>query len=425
VCCFHYFGYMPFSVVVLMCESKVALYCRGIRLHVAGFLVQEESIGKPEQNDPTKKNVLSQSIKVYANEIDKESKKGDNKLKINIGNGAIWRLLESWIPTITQIVKDNRDRKAFAEFYPNELDKEPVLDGIFFRKDSPDAERSPLTIHRDTNMNTVNVVLNDDYEGGGLFYTKPLANTGKINPSYIGYEWVDSVKRENTSDIIFPSLQVGDAIVYNYTVDHATAPVESGSRYSMAFFFDMDNPALRNDPGKERLEVQLQSMLHGLELDIVLVYDALHEKHVSKVLFDKITPDVTVTCEAYEGDTLHALVAGTDKLVSEIEIGPYQSYYKISDEPEDPDEFRVKLHNDLPDIELDIVLIYDAAEERDVWKAKFDNVFFDEDVFYFAYEGDVLRALVAGTETVVSDIEIRLDQSLYAISQIELESSEL
>jgi len=127
----------------------------------------------------------------------------------------------------------------------------------------------------------------------------------------------------------------------------------------------------------------------------------------------------------YEGDTLHALVAGTDKLVSEIEIGPYQSYYKISDEPEDPDEFRVKLHNDLPDIELDIVLIYDAAEERDVWKAKFDNVFFDEDVFYFAYEGDVLRALVAGTETVVSDIEIRLDQSLYAISQIELESSEL
>mmetsp|Transcript_20430 Transcript_20430/g.42722 ORF Transcript_20430/g.42722 Transcript_20430/m.42722 type:complete len:377 (+) Transcript_20430:303-1433(+) len=372
-----------------------------------------------------KKNVISQSIKVYANEIDEESKKGDNKFKINIGNEAIWRLLESWIPTIIQIVKDNRDREAFGEFYPNELDREPVLDGIFFRKDSPDAERFSSTLHRDTNMNTVNIELNDDYEGGGLFYMKPLANTGKINPSYNGYEWVDSVKRENTSDIIFPSLQVGDAILYNYTVDHATALVESGSRYSMAFLFDMDNPALREDSGKEILEIELQSMLHGLELDIVLVYDALHEKHVSKVLFDKITPDVTVTCEAYEGDKLHALVAGTDKLVSEIEIGPYKSYYKISDEPEDPDEFRVKLHNDLPDIVLDIVLVYDAAEERNVWKTKFDNVFFDEEVFYFAYEGDVLRALVAGTDTVVSDIEIRLDQSLYVISQIELESSEL
>mmetsp|Transcript_10045 Transcript_10045/g.16462 ORF Transcript_10045/g.16462 Transcript_10045/m.16462 type:complete len:194 (-) Transcript_10045:268-849(-) len=187
----------------------------------------------------------------------------------------------------------------------------------------------------------------------------------------------------------------------------------------MAFFFDMDNPALRDDSGKKSLEVDLQSMIHDVELEIVLVHDALREKDVSRVLFDKVTPKVIFTYEAYVGDRLRALVAGTKEVVSEIEIRPYKSFYKIFHEPEDPNKFRVELHNALPDVELDIVLVYDAAEEKEVWEVLLDDVVFDETIFYHASTGDVLRALIAGTDTAVSDIEIRRDQSLYAISQME------
>ena len=160
-------------------------------------------------------------------------------------------------------------------------------------------------------------------------------------------------------------------------------------------------------------------MIHDVELEIVLVHDALREKNASRVLFDKIAPDITVTYEAYVCDRLQALVAGTKEVVSEIEIRPYKSLYKIFHEPEDPNKFRVGLHNELPDVELDIVLVYNAAEEKEVWEVLLDGVVFDETIYYHAYTGDVLWALIAKTDTAVSDIEIRLDQSLNAISQME------
>ena len=42
-------------------------------------------------------------------------------------------------------------------------------------------------------MNTVNIELADDYEGGGLFYIRPAAWQ---KYSTMGYEWIDNVKRE-------------------------------------------------------------------------------------------------------------------------------------------------------------------------------------------------------------------------------------
>ena len=109
-------------------------------------------------------------------------------MKISINNEAIWGLLEPWIPTITQIIKDNRNREEFGKFYPDEPYQEPALDWIFLRKYLPDAEPNSLTVHHDTNMNTVNNELSDNYEGGGLFHMKPLVDTGKIKAYYNGYE---------------------------------------------------------------------------------------------------------------------------------------------------------------------------------------------------------------------------------------------
>ena len=115
------------------------------------------------------------------------------------------------IPKITDIVKVNRHKAAFAEYYPDEPDREPVLNWVFFRKYSPNDERNSLKHHMDTNMNTVNIELSDDYTGGGLFYIKPSASTGLIPDEYYegGYNWIDSLRRENTSDIIFPDLHAG------------------------------------------------------------------------------------------------------------------------------------------------------------------------------------------------------------------------
>jgi hypothetical protein len=193
-------------------------------MSAAGFLVQKESIDLSEQSDPTKKYIPSQTINIYLkgwNEPDLPQKASSEHI-VRIGNEPIYTVLQPWIPKITQIVKDNRNHEAYSKFYPNEPDREPELNWIFFRKYSPNDSRNSLKHHVDTNMNTVNIELSDDYKGGGLFYIKPFAESGRISEEYYdekyGYDWLDTVKRENTSDMIFPDLKAGDAIFYNYTV---------------------------------------------------------------------------------------------------------------------------------------------------------------------------------------------------------------
>ena len=46
---------------------------------------------------------------------------------VRIDNKPIWILLQPSIPKITQIVKDNRNKEAFTEFYPDKPDREPEL----------------------------------------------------------------------------------------------------------------------------------------------------------------------------------------------------------------------------------------------------------------------------------------------------------
>mmetsp|Transcript_27812 Transcript_27812/g.59107 ORF Transcript_27812/g.59107 Transcript_27812/m.59107 type:complete len:135 (-) Transcript_27812:196-600(-) len=126
------------------------------------------------------------------------------------------------------------------------------------------------------------------------------------------------------------------------------------SQYSMAFFFDMDNPAL---------------------------YDSQDDSD--------------------DGD-----------------------FFK--DESENEDAFKVEFHNGLPDVELDFVLVHDGAHESEVWEIMSERVKPGETTNYRAYEGDRIWSLIAGTDEAVSDIEIRRDQSLYEVSEIEpLMSSEL
>lgn len=108
-----------------------------------------------------------------------------------------------------------------------------------------------LKLHRDINLFTVNVALNDDFEGGGLFYYKsddshytdgdPRPN---LKSEQMTYDFLEQIKRENTSVIVFPEAKTGSVLIHNYTLFHAIAPIEKGTRYSLIFFYDMHHPVV-------------------------------------------------------------------------------------------------------------------------------------------------------------------------------------
>ena len=194
----------------------------------------------------------------------------------------------------------------------------------------------------------------------------------------------------------------------------------------MAFFFDMDNPAVQMDNRMdEKLVIDVENYLQdGVEVDIFLVFNAKREKRTSRKISAKVRADETVSLEVYEGDVLHAVVTGTKEVVAKFDVQKDQLYYKISDKPQDPNEFGVKLQNKL-DVDLDIVLVYDAVEKRKVMRDLYFDIVPDDDVIYLAYEGDMLQVFIANTDTEVSEIEVKREQYLYSISQIEISGSEL
>ena len=204
-------------------------------------------------------------------------------------------------------------------------------------------------------------------------------------------------------------MHAGDAIFYDYSVRHGVAPIESGIRYSMAFFYDWV---------KESLDVDIRSYLNDIELDFVLVYDAELDKTKFSMLFQKITTEI-ITYEACEGDVIHVYKSGTEELVTKIEIKRDQHYYKISDElesNEDPNEFGIKLHNQL-DIDLDIVLSYDAAQRRTVQRDLYLDVTPQEEIIYHSYEGDILQIFIAKTDEEITKLVINRDHYLYPIQE--------
>ena len=163
-------------------------------------------------------------------------------------------------------------------------------------------------------------------------------------------------------------------------------------------------------------DAELHNTLTDAEVDIMLIYDAEDNEEGDDILFHKVAPNGTIPYAAYEGDVLRALVSGTDTVVADIKMKRGQSLYKISEmKPEEENEFRVKIRNIIPGVELDIVLVYDGERGKEVREKVFDSVLPDESVIYDAIEGDVLKALVSGTDTAEADIEMQRDRSFYEI----------
>lgn len=142
------------------------------------------------------------------------------------------------------------------------LNKMPNADWIFLRKYSPTSRRNMLKVHHDHNEYTMNVPLNDqaDFKGGGFVVVKPprqkegfdFLEVPHVDDKYRGYDWLGTVKRENTSEVMFPQMTVGSTIIYNYTVHHGIAPLEEGTRYSLVFFYEMNNIYMTPKPMEGR-----------------------------------------------------------------------------------------------------------------------------------------------------------------------------
>mmetsp|Transcript_23237 Transcript_23237/g.35415 ORF Transcript_23237/g.35415 Transcript_23237/m.35415 type:complete len:181 (+) Transcript_23237:1-543(+) len=168
--------------------------------------------------------------------------------------------------------------------------------------------------------------------------------------------------------------------------------------------------------------VELHNDLPDMKLNWVLVYDAAEKQKVREIQSGQMAPGGASIYHAHDGDILVALVEGTEETVSKIEIRRDQSVYKANEMGFSPKSkgvaFDVELHNGLPDIALDLALVYDAAREKGVWDV-FDKVTPGESTRYYAYEGDRLWAMIESTDEAVSEIEIRRNQSLYTISEIE------
>ena len=268
-----------------------------------------------------------------------------------IQNPAVWKALEPWIPTLTELVKESIDSATDRYFFPDKPDRVPQLDWVFFRKYSPDTERNSLLLHVDSNMHTLNIALNDDFVGGGLMYVKPevalqdeeeilLHNDSRplISESYRSYDWLNNVKRENTSDIVFPTLGTGDILIHNFTVWHAVAPLEIGTRYSFVLFYDMDNPAIQVDFYKY-ITVNFYHEIEDLNIDLVWVEEDVGEgMETIHVMEENMPPFEFSSHETFDGHVFRAMVADEDTVLAEFVISMDQELYTITKNDSSKDE---------------------------------------------------------------------------------------
>ena len=181
-----------------------------------------------------------------------------------------------------------------------------------------------LKLHNDVNLFTVNIALNDDFEGGGLFYHKnddsyydgedPIPNLPEEKQSY---EYLEKITRENSSEIVFPDQKTGDLLIHNHTLFHAIAPIGSGTRYSLIFFYDMHHPDIKSLLSEE-LDVRVENDF-DFPVDLYVIDTESVERSLVLVMED-IT-EKTFVFEGTAGEAYEVFDRGTPgKLVHSFDV---------------------------------------------------------------------------------------------------------
>ena len=300
----------------------------------AGFALEEDSIDVFE---------IRKSENKYSQAIDVMDESG------NVNYPEIFEAFEPFIPNIAELIRSQRNEELDRLLFPNEPpNRLPILGWVFYRKYSPESARNSLMPHFDSNMHTVNIALNDDFTGGGLFYVKPHHS---INPDHfpnqendyfrgedtedgipwlldyqLTYDWVNTLQHENTTGVVFPKLQTGDALIHNYTVWHAVAPIQAGIRYSMVLFFDMHNPLLNHDDDyydddyyddREAIVIRIKHEIRECDPTtgkLVFIHDDIdvfwvnpYDDEPMELVHQKLSPGTVDTLESYPGHEFLAL----------------------------------------------------------------------------------------------------------------------
>ncbi|EJK46818.1 hypothetical protein THAOC_34497 [Thalassiosira oceanica] len=242
-------------------------------------------------------------------------------------SSIIWEALQPYIPLLTDYVKKSIDKETDEWYFP-EANRTPKLDWVFFRKYSPETERN-------SNMHTLNIALNDDFEGGGLFYAKPVAD--------------QEFDRENTSELVFPDMHAGDVLVHNFTVWHAVAPIERGTRYSFVLFYDMDNPAIQGDFDENYVDATFYHEITSATIDLMYVEFLVDEngrryQEKSEVVEEDMQPFEEVNFGSYKGHVFRAVERDSKEVLAEFVIDHDVEFYEIESLPRHPPQKGAQAH---------------------------------------------------------------------------------
>ena len=177
----------------------------------------------------------------------------------------------------------------------------------------------------------------------------------------------------------------------------------------MAFFFDMDNPAVAEDFDEEDdeddeddyFEVEFYNGLVD-EVDIYALLDSKEElvgpyedglEWKNERLYSNLSPNESGMVFVTENELIRVVLTGTTQVISEFEIESGKLLYKVEEDDEDDeddyldeDEFKVKLRNEFPE-KVDIKLKEKGTE---VWKYMFENMEVNETNLY-AFSRDNLN----------------------------------
>eukprot|EP00511_Aplanochytrium_stocchinoi_P011483 CAMPEP_0204870430 /NCGR_PEP_ID=MMETSP1348-20121228/32389_1 /ASSEMBLY_ACC=CAM_ASM_000700 /TAXON_ID=215587 /ORGANISM="Aplanochytrium stocchinoi, Strain GSBS06" /LENGTH=276 /DNA_ID=CAMNT_0052024209 /DNA_START=188 /DNA_END=1018 /DNA_ORIENTATION=+ len=122
---------------------------------------------------------------------------------------------------------------------------------IFLRRYTAGGARSSLVPHTDTNYRTINIALNQDYEGGTLYFIEPKSElerelmTKKVSDNKIAKRLTQEVLDYvtiNHPDIYAPPIEQGLVLLHGNHLEHGIMDVTRNIRYSLIVFFVSDDP---------------------------------------------------------------------------------------------------------------------------------------------------------------------------------------
>jgi hypothetical protein len=154
----------------------------------------------------------------------------------------------------------------------------------------------------------------------------------ELKQKMMNYDWANTVKRVNTSEVVFPNMQAGDVLIHNYTVWHGVAPLEKGERYSFVLFYDMNNPHITdlNDANDDEFEVEVYHEIVDVKVVLVYVEELAHGKEILDPMLDPFPPFEAQVLGSFEGHRFRAIVEGTDEVLVEFVASREQKRYVVS-----------------------------------------------------------------------------------------------